>query len=70
MNSESIRQLLRRQPFEPFARRLTNGDVHVIRHPEMVLIVGPRLVVGYPDTERIAIVSLLHIAAIEMPQIA
>jgi hypothetical protein len=70
MNAETIRELLRRQPFEPFTMRMTNGDVYQVRHPEMVLIVGPRLVIGYPETERIIIVSLLHIAAIEVPQMA
>jgi len=57
-------------PFEPFEIRMTNGDVHLIRHPELVLIIGSRMVVGYPETERIAILSLLHITAIEMPEAA
>ena len=70
MNADTIRELLRRQPFEPFEIRMTNGDTHQIRHPEMVMIVGPRLVVGYPDTERIAILSLLHITSIHMLQAA
>lgn len=66
MNADTIRELIRRQPFEPFEIRMTNGDVHQIRHPEMVMIVGGRAVIGYPDTERIAILSLLHAASIEM----
>ncbi len=70
MNAETIRELVRRQPFEPFEIRMTNGDVHHVRHPEMVMIVGRRLVVGYPDTERIAILSLVHVTAIDMPQMA
>jgi hypothetical protein len=70
MNAETIRELLRRQPFEAFAIRMSNGDAHEIRHPKTVMIVGGRLVVGYPDTGRIAILSLLHVAAIEMHQAA
>ena len=70
MNAETIRELLRRQPFEMVEIRMTNGDTHQIRHAEMVLIVGPRMVVGYPETERIAILSLLHVAAIDMRQAA
>ena len=66
MNAETFRDLLRRQPFEPFEIRMTNGDVHPVRHPEVVMLVGGRAVVGYPETERIAILSLLHVAAIEM----
>lgn len=66
MNAETFRDLLRRQPFEPFEVRMTNGDVHQVRHPEVVMIVGGRAVLGYPDTGRIVILSLLHVAAIEM----
>ena len=51
---------------QPFEIRMTNGDVHPVRHPEVVMLVGGRAVVGYPETERIAILSLLHVAAIEM----
>jgi hypothetical protein len=70
MNAETIGGLLRRQPFEPFEIRMSNGDIHQVRHPEMVLIVGSRFVVGYPETDRIVILSLLHITAIEMVQLA
>jgi hypothetical protein len=70
MNAETIRELLRRRPFEPFEVHMTNGEIHQVRHPEMTMVVGPRLVVGYPDTERVAILSLLHVATIEMPQAA
>ncbi len=66
MNAETFRELLRRQPFEPFEIRMTNGDVHTVRHPEVMMIVGGRAVVGYPDTGRIAILSLLHVATVEM----
>ena len=68
MNAETLRDLLRRQPFEPFEVRMTNGDVHQIRHPELAMIVGARMVVGYPDTGRVAILSLLHVAAVELLQ--
>jgi hypothetical protein len=70
MNAEAIRELLKRMPFESFEVRMTNGDNHSIRHPELAMLVGSRLVIGYPDTGRIAIVSLLHIAAIDLAQAA
>jgi hypothetical protein len=68
VNAETIRELLRRQPFEPFEIRMTIGDVRLIRHPELAMLVGGRLVIGYPENERIAIVSLLHIAGVELRQ--
>lgn len=70
MNAEAIRELLRRQPFDPFQIRMTNGDVHTVRHPELIMIVGGRLVVGYPEADRIAILSLLHVSALETARAA
>lgn len=66
MNVETIRELLRRQPFEPFELRMTNGDHHPVRHPENAFLAGSRLIVYYPENDRIAILSLLHAATIEM----
>lgn len=34
MNAETIREYLRRKPFEPFVIRMSNGEIHEIRHPE------------------------------------
>lgn len=66
MNAEALRELLRRQPFEPFELRLSDGDVHQIRHPENMWAGGSRGLVHYPDKDRVVIISLLHINAIEM----
>jgi hypothetical protein len=66
MNSEAIRELLNRRPFEPFEVRLTNGDVHVVKHPECVAISKARVVIVDPDTDRIAICALLHVASLSM----
>ena len=70
MNAETIRELIHRQPFEMFEIRMTNGDTHQVRHPEMLFQAGSRVIVHYPATDRIAILSLLHVAAIEMLQVA
>ncbi len=66
MNAETIRDLLHRQPFEAFEVRMTNGENHPIRHPENALLAGGRLIVYHPSNDRIAILSLLHAATIEM----
>ncbi len=34
MSMESIRNLLRQEPFQPFVIRLPNGESYEIRHPE------------------------------------
>lgn len=68
MNPESARELLRRQPFEPFEVHLSNGERHPIRQPENPLVTGSRMVIAYPETDRIIVVSLLHINTYEMLQ--
>jgi hypothetical protein len=69
MNHDAMQELLRRQPFEPFEIRLTNGDKHEVRHPEMALLLRSRLVIALPD-DRMAICPLLHIASVETLQSA
>lgn len=68
MNAETLREWLRRQPFEPFEIRLSNGETHHVRHPENVALGGTRVVVAYPDTERVVHCSLVHINTIEAMQ--
>jgi hypothetical protein len=65
MNQETIKELLRRQPFMPFKIKLPNGEVFEVRHPEFVLFSKTGLVVAYPDSNRLSICALLHIANIE-----
>lgn len=70
MNAETIRELLRKQPFEPFSIRMTNGDVFHVRHPEMAMLLKTKVIVGDPENDRSWICSLLQIATIECPQAA
>ena len=65
MDKETIKELLKRQPFMPFKIKLSNGETFEVRHPEFVLLTKTGLVVGYPDSDRLSICSLLHIANIE-----
>lgn len=45
MNAETIREYLRREPFEPFIIRVSNGETHELRHPECVLLMNTRAIV-------------------------
>lgn len=65
MNPETIRESLTRRPFEPFAVRLSNGDVHQVRHPEFAMLLRHTVVIGYPDSDRVAVCALLHVASVE-----
>jgi hypothetical protein len=69
MNHDAMQELLRRQPFEPFEIRLSNGEKYEIRHPEMALLLKSRLAIALPD-DRMVICPLLHIASVETLQSA
>jgi hypothetical protein len=68
MNAETIREYLRRKPFEPFVIRMSNGEVHEIRHPECALLMKTRMVVYYPDDDRSVTSALVHINSVETLQ--
>jgi hypothetical protein len=70
MNAEAIRQWVVRQPFEPFELRLSNGEVHQVRHPELAAIGKNKMVVVDPDTDRVTHIALVHINSIQALQTA
>jgi len=65
MSGNSIRRLLQAQPFLPFEVHLSGGDVHHVSHPELAWVAGSELYVYYPDTDRVAWCSLLHVTSLE-----
>jgi len=70
MNIETLREFVRRQPFEPFVIRMSNGEVHEILHPECLAIGKNRVVVTDPDTDRTVYCALIHINTVEPLQAA
>ncbi len=65
MDRESVQQLLRRRPFEPFEVHLSNGEVHRIENPEFAVLLRSNLFIGYPDSNRFALCFLLHIVGLQ-----
>jgi len=70
MNMETILEWVNRRPFEPFALRLFNGEAHQVRHPENVMVLKSRIIIGYPESDRAVHCSLIHVNAIEALQAA
>lgn len=68
MNADTIREFARRQPFQPFVIRMLNGEVHEVNHPECVIVLKSKIVVGYPDDERTVHCALIHINSVEALQ--
>lgn len=67
MSGESIRELLKAQPFIPFEVHMSSGDVYPVNHPEHALLTGAACYIWFPDdpNDRVARCSLLHITGVE-----
>ncbi len=66
MNSDSMRELLNQQPFQPFEIFMSSGERHAVKHPEFVMVSPSRIVVMDPVTDRLAILSTIHVAEVRM----
>ena len=65
MNPDEIRELLRRDPFEPFRFCLTSGDTYEIHDPNSVALGERRVFVAFPKGDKLAFFPYLHIAVVE-----
>ena len=68
MNAETLREMIQRRPFEPFCLRLSNGETHEVRHPECLLVLKTKVILGYPEDDRSMHLSLIHVNAVESLQ--
>lgn len=69
MRPEDLHEFTRKRPFRPYRLHTTDGSVYEIVHPDQVIVLRSRVVIGtggdseVPDcTEHVA---LLHIVRIE-----
>ena len=70
MTSETLLEMLKRKPFEPFEVRMSNGDVFEVRHPEFAFVLKSNLVIGDPVSDRVHICALLYIANLQTSKAA
>jgi hypothetical protein len=74
MAPADIRNLVQRKPFRPFRVVTSDGTIHEVRHPDLVMVGLASVVIGYPSAqdpqsyERMDIVSLRHIVRLEPEQ--
>ena len=65
MANVDLRDLLTRDPFQPFRVRLTSGDHYDIRNPLSAAMMRSRLFIAVPRSDRSIYIPYLHIAALE-----
>ena len=65
MIAGELRDILDREPFQPFRVRLSSGDAYDIRNPGLALVMRSRLFIAFPNSDRWTLIPFLHIAAIE-----
>ena len=70
MNADAIRDFLQRRPFEPFVIRTSNGEAHEVRHPECLMVLKTKAILGYPEEDRTTHLALIHVNSVEILQSA
>ena len=70
MRANEIKEVLRRQPFQPFRIRLSTGQKYEVRHPEFVALTKTSLFVGEPASnddfpDQMIQCDLMHVVAVE-----
>lgn len=62
---ETLIQLLRQQPFQPFAVQMSNGETFEVRHPEMAALLKSSIIISKSDSDEFEICWLLHVANVK-----
>lgn len=67
MDTAGVRELLQRQPFEPFVIRLADGRTLPVPHREFVALTPRRVIVGAEDDTWSIVEPLLIVSLDAMP---
>ena len=77
MRPDAIYEFTRRRPFCPFRLYTTDGRVYEIRHPDQIVVLRSRVVIGaggdngVPDhTEHVALIHVVRVEKLESAQAA
>ena len=70
MRPDDVLELVRRQPFAPFRIHATDGRTYDVRHPDQIMVLRSRAMLGVPQGEdevpdRTEHLALGHIVRIE-----
>ncbi len=69
MRPEDLHEFTRRQPFQPYRLYLTGGKTYDVTHPDQVIVLRSRIIVGVGGNndipEHADHIALIHIVQIE-----
>jgi hypothetical protein len=64
MDLKTLRESIRREPFEPFVIRLADGRSEFVKHPKFVAV-GPRIVVVIREDNTVSHIEPLLIVSVD-----
>jgi len=62
---EDIKELMHRQPFEPFRVVTASGDKYDVRNPDNVALMDGRIFYAYPDGGQWVFIRTQNITSLE-----
>lgn len=65
MIADRMRELLDREPFQPFRVVLSSGEKHPVTNPHLVALMKAEAFIAFAKPEGWTIVPYLHIAGLE-----
>ena len=66
MTINSIREMLGREPFQPFRIPASSGAGYEVRNPDLVVVLRSQIFVAEANSDRFALVPFLHVAGVEL----
>ena len=65
MTINTIREMLSREPFEPFRIVTSAGESFIVRDPHTVALMKSEVFIAQPRTDRRTFIPLLHVVTVE-----
>ena len=65
MTADTIREMLARDPFEPFRIVTSGGESFVVRDPHTVALMKSEVFIAHPRSDRRTFIPLLHVVTVE-----
>lgn len=62
---DTIREMLRRDPFETFRIVTSSGESYTVPNPALVALMRSEVFIAQPNSDRHTFVPLLHVTAVE-----